>query len=69
MVILANRCLFFTSSYDTLSWTERRQIVRSVKLAQAAQAGLHARLGKAQAALAQVNAHKQGKKVYRDADL
>jgi transposase len=53
---------------QALSWTERRQIVRSIKLAQAAQAALHARLGKAQAALAQVNAHKQGKKVYRDAD-
>src|SRR5437016_1114855 len=53
---------------QTLTWTERRQIVRSLKLAQAAQAALHTRLGKAQAALAQVNVHKQGKKVYRDAD-
>lgn len=53
---------------QALTWTERRQIVRSVKLAQAAQAALHARLDKAQAALAQMNAHKQGKKVYRDAD-
>jgi transposase len=53
---------------QALTWTERRQIVRSVKLAQAAQAALQARLGKAQAALAQVNTHKQGKKVYRDAD-
>jgi transposase len=53
---------------QTLTWTERRQIVRSLKLAQAAQAALHTRLGKAQAALAQANGHKQGKKVYRDAD-
>ncbi len=53
---------------QALTWTERRQIVRSVKLAQAAQAALQARLGKALAALAQVNAHKQGKKVYRDAN-
>jgi len=53
---------------QALRWTERRQIVRSVKLAQTAQAALHARLGKAQAALAQMNTHKQGKKVYRDAD-
>ncbi len=53
---------------QALRWTERRQIVRSVKLAQTAQAALHARLGKAQAALEQMNTHKQGKKVYRDAD-
>jgi len=53
---------------QSLTWTERRLIVRSVKLAEAAQAALHARVGKAQAALAQLHAHKQGKKVYRDAD-
>lgn len=53
---------------QALTWTERRQIVRSVKLAETAQAALHARLGKAQAALEQMNTHKQGKKVYRDAD-
>jgi transposase len=53
---------------QALIWTERRQIVRSIKLAQAAQAALHARLAKAQTALAQLNIHKQGKKVYRDAD-
>jgi transposase len=53
---------------QALTWTERRQMVRSLKLAQAAQAALQARLGKAQAALAQVNAHKQGKKVSRDAN-
>jgi transposase len=51
-----------------LSWTERQVIVRSAKLAEAAQAALLARLGKAQAALTQMNEHKQGKKVYRDAD-
>jgi len=53
---------------QALTWSERRLIVRSVKLAEAAQAALHARLGKAQAALAQLNTHKQGKKGYRDAD-
>jgi transposase len=53
---------------QALTWTERRQIVRSVKLAETAQAALHARLDKAQAALEQMNTHKQGKKVYRDAD-
>ena len=50
------------------SWDERQVIVRSIKLAQAAQAALHARLAKAQAALAQLNEHRQGKKAYRDAD-
>src|SRR2546421_3222589 len=53
---------------QALTWSERRLIVRSVKLAEAAQAALQARLGKAQAALAQLNTHKQGKTVYRDAD-
>jgi transposase len=53
---------------QALTWTERRLSVRSLKLAQAAQAAWHARLGKAQAALAQLNVHKQGKHVYRDAN-
>src|SRR5258708_9217146 len=53
---------------QSLSWGERQVIVRSVKLATAATAALHARLSKAQAALAQLNHHKQGKKVYHDAD-
>src|SRR6266496_3727414 len=53
---------------QVVTWPERQVIVRSVKLAEAAQATLNARLGKAQAALAQLNEHKQGKKVYRDAD-
>ena len=46
-----------------LSGTERRLVVHSLKLAQAAQAALHARLGKAQAAWAQLTVHKQGKTV------
>jgi transposase len=53
---------------QSLTWSERQVIVRSVKLATAATAALHARLSKAQAALAQLNEHKQGKKVYPDAD-
>jgi len=53
---------------QSLSWGERQVLVRSVKLATAATAALHARLSKAQAALAQLNDHKQGKKVYHDAD-
>ena len=53
---------------QSLTWSERQVIVRSVKLATAATAALHTRLGKAQADLAQLNDHKQGKKVYHDGD-
>jgi transposase len=53
---------------QSLTWSERQVIVRSVKLATAATAALHTRLSKAQTALAQLNDHKQGKKVYHDAD-
>ena len=53
---------------QVVTWSERQVLVRSVKLAEAAQATLHAHLGKAQAALTRLNEHKQGKKVYRDAD-
>jgi len=53
---------------QSVTWTERRLVVRSLKQAQAATAALHARLGKAQAALTQLTVHKQGKPVYRDAD-
>jgi len=57
-----------TSEVDgqPISWSERQVIVRSIKLAEAAQAALHARLVKAQAALMQLNAHKQGKPRYQD---
>jgi transposase len=53
---------------QSLTWSERQVIVRSLKLAAAATAALHARLSKAQADLRQLNEHKQGKKVYHDAD-
>jgi len=53
---------------QVVTWSERQVIVRSVKLAEAATATLHAHLSKAQAELMQLNEHKQGKKVYRDAD-
>jgi transposase len=53
---------------QSVIWTERRLVVRSVKQAQAATAALHARLDKAQAALTQLTVHKQGKAVSRDAD-
>src|SRR5437588_2143823 len=50
----------------TITWTERHLIVRSVKLAKAATDALQARLAKAQAALGEMNEHKQGKKRYHD---
>ena len=53
---------------QSVTWTERRLVVHSLKQAQAATAALQARLGKAQAALTQLTVHKQGKPVYRDAD-
>jgi transposase len=53
---------------QSVTWTERRLIVRSLKQAQAATAALHARLAKAQAALTRLTVHKQGKPVYRDTD-
>lgn len=53
---------------QSVTWTERRLVVRSLKQAQAATAALHVRLGKAQAALTQLTVHKQGKPVYRDVD-
>jgi len=49
-----------------ITWTERHLIVRSTKLAKAAQDALQARLAKAQAEVGQLNEHKQGKKRYRD---
>ncbi len=52
---------------QVVTWSERQVIVQSVKLAEAATATLHAHLSKAQADLMQLNEHKQGKKVYRDA--
>src|SRR6266568_509022 len=53
---------------QSLTWSERQVIVRSVKLATAATAALHTCLSKARADLAQLNDHKQGKKVYHDVD-
>src|SRR5216684_4810764 len=64
------QCIELSSEVEgqSVTWTERRLVVRSLKQAQAATAALHARLGKAQAALTQLTVHKQGKPVYRDAD-
>ena len=46
---------------ETLTWTERRLIVRSLQQAHAMERALRARLGKAQSALQKLNAPKQGK--------
>jgi transposase len=52
---------------QTVSWTERRLVVRSLSLAKKAVRGLHARLSRAQAELAALNVRKRGKKVWREA--
>jgi transposase len=51
---------------ETISWSERRLIVRSYQHAQASEAGLRARLAKAQTELLQLNEHKQGKQTIQD---
>jgi len=50
----------------TITWTERRLIVRSFQYVRAAQEGLHNRLAKAQAELLELNEHKQGKRQMED---
>jgi transposase len=45
-----------------ISWAERRLVIRSHQLAQAAERGLRARLAKAQAAIAALNARRRGKR-------
>jgi len=51
---------------ETIPWSERRLIVRSYQHAQASEAGLRARLAKAQTELLQLNEHKQGKQTIQD---
>jgi len=46
-----------------VAWTERRLVVRSVSLVEAARRGLQARLSKAQTALAALVERKQGKRI------
>jgi transposase len=53
---------------QTVTWTERRLVVRSFSLADKAVRGLHTRLARAQAALAALTERKRGKKVWHDAD-
>ena len=43
-------------------WTERRLVIRSVQLAQAAERGLRARLANAQAAVTALNARRRGQR-------
>jgi len=50
----------------TIIWSERHLIVRSIQQAQAATAGLQARLAKAQAEVGHLTEQKQGKKRYHD---
>ena len=51
---------------DVLSWRERRLVIRSLALVEAARRGLQARLTKAQAELAALLERKQGKKIFTD---
>jgi transposase len=53
---------------ETVTWTERRLVIRSSSLAKKAIRGLHTRLAHAQAALAALTERKRGKKVWRDVD-
>lgn len=50
---------------DTVTWTERRLVIRSLAQAQGQKAALRTRLAKARAEVAALNEHKQGKKIYR----
>jgi len=50
-----------------ISWTERRLVIRSFAMVEAARRGLQARLTKAQAELAALLERKQGKKIFTEA--
>jgi len=52
----------------TVTWTERRLVIRSLKHAQAAERGLRSRLSKAQSALTALNERGRGKKRYQDVE-
>ncbi len=54
---------------QTVGWTERRWVVRSVAFAEGQQQQLDRRLGQAQAALEQLSERKQGKPVLSAAEL
>ena len=51
---------------ETLTWTERRLVIRSLKQAQTAERALRKRLAKAQAALTRLNERRRGKKRFTE---
>lgn len=51
---------------QTVSWNERRLVIRSLGQASAHRAALQRRLATAQEELATLNVHKRGKKIYTD---
>ena len=51
---------------ETITWTERRLVVRSLKQAQAAERALRKRLAKAQTTLAALNERGRGKRRFRE---
>lgn len=51
---------------ETISWIERRLVIRSPQQARVARAGLEGRMEKAQAALEALNDHRQGKIHFRE---
>lgn len=53
---------------ETLTWPERRLVVRSLQQAQAAERALRARLAKAQAALAALTPSRRGKKRFKEGE-
>ena len=53
----------------TVTWLERRLVLRSLKRVEAATAALRARLAKAQSALAALNERGRGKKRFTDVEL
>lgn len=53
---------------ETVTWTERRLVIRSLKQARAAERRLRKRSEKAQAALRALNEQGRGKKRYRDVE-
>jgi len=53
---------------QTITWTERRLVLRSLRQAQAAEAALRTRLAKAQDALATLNQRGRGKKRFTDGE-
>jgi transposase len=53
---------------QTVTWTERRLVLRSFSMADKAVRGLHTRLTRAQAELDALTGRKRGKKVWRETD-